>query len=113
MKPDSSFPPFYPDAIPLWLHPDLFDETKKVAFRGCWFIGLYVFSILINGLIIFGPIAIYVSFGGGDGYKAAIGLWFTIFFPGGIIIGLLTWREFNSQVQKNNSAENKSESKSG
>ena len=97
MKPDSSCPPFYPDVISLWLHPDLFDETKPVRSRGWKFVGLYVLSTLLSMLIIVIPMALLA---GTDGYKVILVIWIAVCFPAGIGIGLFTWRDFNRALRK-------------
>ena len=97
MKPDNKFPPFNADLIPLWLYPDLFDETKYVPNR-CWkFVGLYMLSVLANGLILMGPVALYA---GSPGYKTILGFWLVIGVSGGIGVGLFTWRDFNREVKR-------------
>ena len=100
MKIDSSFPPFNTDAFPLWVRPDLFDETKEIAHRGWLIVGLYLASLLLNGLIICGPLAIYMAFGGFHGVVVSLSIWLIIFFPGGLVIGLAVRREFNMRVKK-------------
>lgn len=97
MKPDSSCPPFYPDVIPLWLHPDLFDETKHVRNRGWIFVSLYVLSTLLSMLIIVVPMALLA---GPEGYKVILTIWIAVCFPAGIGIGLFTWRNFNRELRK-------------
>jgi hypothetical protein len=61
MKPDSNVPgiPFNFHAIPLWLKPDLWDETKKMRCRGLLFVVLYTLSAAAFVAIIFVPIGIY------------------------------------------------------
>ena len=100
MKIDSSFPPFNTDAFPQWVRPDLLDETKEIAHRGWLIVGLYLASLLLNGLIICGPLAIYMAFGSFRGVLVSLSIWLVIFFPGGILIGLAVRREFNVRVKK-------------
>lgn len=92
--------PFNFNRIPLWLYPDLFEEDKTVAYRGCWFVLLYLISTLVNTLLVFGPISIAMLFGGGNGASVALYIWLAIGSPFGIFIGILMWRDFNQQSRK-------------
>lgn len=99
MKPDTSCPPLYPDAIPLWLYPDLFDETKVVTHRGWKFVSLYALSIMLNGLIYFIPIGLYK---GAGAYQATLFVWLALTLPSGILLGLGVWRDFNRAEREAN-----------
>ena len=98
--------PFNFNRIPLWLYPDLFEEHKNVIYRGWWFVFLYLISTLLNMLLIFGPISIFMFFGGGDGAAVALYVWLAIGTPFGICLGLLMWREFNLQSRNLKQREN-------
>jgi hypothetical protein len=93
LKPDSNSPgiPFNFDAIPLWLKPDLWDETKAVRCRGLFFVALYTLSAAVFVAIIAVPVGIYKG-------KHMIGttalIWLAFSFPGGILLGLAAWWDF-------------------
>ena len=93
MKPDSTAPgiPFNFDAIPIWLKPDLWDETKVVRYRGLLFILLYTLSAAACVAIIFVPIGFYKG-------RYAMGttalIWFFLSLPGGLFVGLAAWWDF-------------------
>lgn len=103
MKRDPTSAPFNFEAIPHWLEPELWDETKCVQHRGLKFIGLYTLSAAINSLIVFVPIFIYV---GADGFKGVsvwwvIPMWWLLLStPWGILIGLLSWWDFTRACRK-------------
>jgi hypothetical protein len=100
MTPDCKVPPFNLDALPLWLHPDIFDETKDVANRGGWFVLLYTLSMLLNSFFIFGPMALYMAFGGGNGMVVALAIWVSASVPAGILIGLAVWWDYRRAARK-------------
>lgn len=97
MKPENKFPPFNADVIPLWVHPELFDENKYVSNRGWRFVGLYVLSVLAISLLLMGPLALYA---GNPGYKTILSFWLAIGVSGGVGVGLFTWRDFNREVKR-------------
>jgi hypothetical protein len=94
MKPDSSSPgvPFNFDAIPLWLKPDLWDETKVVRCRGLFFILLYTLSALVFVGIIAIPVGIYK---GKDAAGTTALIWLALSLPGGVLLGLAACWDFN------------------
>jgi hypothetical protein len=93
MKPDSNPPgiPFNFHAIPLWLKPDLWDETKKVRCRGLLFVVLYTLSMAVFVAIIAVPAGIYKG-------KHMMGttalIWLALSLPGGLLTGLAAWWDF-------------------
>jgi hypothetical protein len=93
MKPDSTPPgvPFNIDAIPIWLKPDLWDETKVVRCRGLLFIVLYSLSTTAFGAILAIPIGIYKGIN-------AIGtttlVWLSLSLSVGVLVGLAAWWDF-------------------
>lgn len=93
MKPDSTPPgsPFNFDAIPLWLKPDLWDETKAVRCRGLFFILLYTLSVAAFGTILAVPVGIYK---GADMAGTTALLWLTLSLCFGIPLGLAVWWDF-------------------
>lgn len=94
--PDVSGVPFNSHAIPLWLYPDLWDETKRVRFRWLWFMLLYILSLLV----FFGLASILLSLI----FSRSIGLmlWFALIIslPIGGIIGLVNWWDFTRRRKK-------------
>jgi hypothetical protein len=100
MKPVNHFWPFNFDAIPLWLYPEVFDDTKEVAYRGGWFVFLYVLSAALNGLILFGPVGLYMATGNLHSVIATVAIWLAISLPGGIILGLAVWWDYTREVRK-------------
>ena len=100
MTPDGKVPPFNLDALPLWLYPNISDETKEVANRGGWFVLLYTLSMLFNGLVVFGPIALYMAFGGWRGMVVTLAVWVTVSVPVGIIVGLAAWWDYRRAARK-------------
>ncbi len=93
MKPDSNPPgiPFNVDAIPVWLKPDLWDETKVVRCRGLLFILLYTLSVAVFVGIIAIPVGIYKGIHAA-GTTALV--WLAFSLPGGILVGLAVWWDF-------------------
>ena len=93
--------PFNLDALPVWFYPNLFEEEKEVAYRGWWFVLLYLVSILLNTLFIFGPIAVYMMIGSGlQGLTVTLAIWLAFGIPSGVLVGLAGWREFNLQKRR-------------
>jgi len=98
MKPDINPPGtfFNFDAIPMWIYPDVWDETKKVRFRGLWFVSLYALSFLVFFAMF--------MFLGGVIFSRSIGLmlWFALIIgvPGGAIIGVGAWWDFTRRRKK-------------
>lgn len=98
MKPprDVSGMPYDFNAIPMWLYPDVWDETKQVRLRGLWFVLLYSISflaffsvfMLIGALIFSRPIWSM--------------LWFALIIsvPIGGISGLASWWDFTRLHKK-------------
>jgi len=93
MKPDSNLPgvPFNFDTVPLWLKPDLWDETKTVRCRGLLFILLYILSAAAFGGIIAVPVGIYM---GVDTMGTTALVCLAVSLPGGVLLGLGTWWDF-------------------
>jgi len=100
MKPDGKVPPFNLDAIPLWICPDLFDETKDVQYRELRIVSLYCVSMLAHELMIFGPLAIYMAFGQGNRAKGALLVWLAVGVPFGLLLGLGMWWDFHKYVKQ-------------
>lgn len=94
--PDVSGVPFNFDAIPMWLYPDVWDETKQVRLRGLWFVLLYTLS----ALIFTGVVAIFLAliFSKSMTVMAIGGLFFGGL--GGIVIGLSAWWDFTHRRKK-------------
>ena len=94
--PDVSGVPYNSHAIPMWLYPDLWDEKKRVRFRGLWFVVLYTLSVLV----FMGVVAILL----GLFFSRPIGLmlWFVLIIsaPIGGIIGLANWWDFTRRCKK-------------
>lgn len=84
----------------MWLYPEVFDETKEVAYRGGWFVFLYVLSTVLNGLILFGPVGLYMATGNLHSVIATVAIWLAVCVPWGIIIGLATWWDYTREVRK-------------
>ena len=99
--------PFNFNLIPVWLYPDLFEETKEVNYRGGWFVVLYLISTLLNMLFIFGPLYIYTFFTEPDRAIVALYIWLAIGIPFGVLLGLGMWRDFNLQCRKLKNTETK------
>lgn len=93
MKPESNVGgvSFNFHAIPLWLQPDLWDETKQVRFRGLLFISLYALSMAVFGAIIFVPIGIYMGL---DAAGTTTAIWLSASLFGGTLSGLGAWWDF-------------------
>ena len=93
MKPDSNSPgvPFNFDAIPLWLKPNLWDETKMVRCRGMLFIALYTLSFSAFMAILAIPVGIYK---GVNETATTVLVWIAVSFPGGVMLGLAAWWDF-------------------
>jgi hypothetical protein len=103
MKPDNSFPPFYPDAIPLYIEPDLWDETKPLRFRSLKFVVLYTLSTVINFLMVFVPVAFVSASRNSSAVDGILGTaiwWLLLSTPIGIWIGLGAWGDFARTCQK-------------
>jgi hypothetical protein len=100
MKPDNKVPPFNLDALPLWLYPDIFDETKDIANRGGWFVFLYSLSMLLNSFFLFGAIALYMAFGGRQNILVTLAVWLAVSIPTGILIGLAVWWDYRRAARK-------------
>ncbi len=49
MKPEPNVTgvPYNLDLLPIWIYPDLWNETKIVRLRGLWFVFLYTLSTLV------------------------------------------------------------------
>lgn len=94
MKPDStpSGVPFNFDTIPLWLKPDLWDETKIVRCRSLLFIALYTLSAAAFVAIILIPIGIYKGHGT---YGTTAIIWLVLSLLGGILLGLAACWDFS------------------
>jgi len=94
--PDVTGVPFNFDAIPVWIFPDLWDETKKVRLRGLYFVLLYTISVLVF-------LAIFMLFGAII-FSRSIGLmlWFALIIslPIGGIVGLGSWWDFTQRRKK-------------
>lgn len=93
MKPDPAAGgyAFNFSAIPLWIKPDLWDETKKVRFRGLFFVALYSLSMAVFVAIMAVPIGIYK---GKDVVGTTAAIWLVLSLFGGIISGLGAWWDF-------------------
>lgn len=98
MKPNGNVPgsPFDFDAIPVWIFPSLWDETKIVRFRGLWFVLLYTMSVLIYSALFMTVIGLIFS------RPTSLVLWFSqyIGLPTGVIYGFATWMDFIRQRKK-------------
>ena len=99
MKPAPNPPGFLFDfdAIPLWLKPDLWDETKNVPYRGLLFVVLYILSVAVFFAIIFVPAGIYK---GKNMMGTTALIWLAFSCPWGLLIGLLTWWDFVRRSRK-------------
>ncbi|MFM9923123.1 hypothetical protein VLK31_09045 [Variovorax sp. H27-G14] len=96
MKPNTDPPgtPFSFDGVATWLCPSLWDETKKVPFRGALFIlsysvsTIFFFSLVIDpvGLIVSIPLAMIFATAllSGAGFRA--------------LMGLLSWWQFKRKL---------------
>ena len=98
MKPDTNPPGtfFNFDAIPMWLYPDVWDETKRVRLRGLWFVLLYALSLLVF-------FALFMFFGAIIFSRPIRSmLWFSLIIgvPGGAILGLSAWWDFTQRRKK-------------
>ncbi|MFA5826738.1 MAG: hypothetical protein WC825_12320 [Gallionellaceae bacterium] len=94
--PDVSGVPYNFDALPIWLFPSLWDETKTVRLRGLWFVLLYTLSFLVFGALLMFPLAIILS----RPINAATGVWIVLCIPSGVVIGLFSWRDFAKKHKK-------------
>lgn len=98
MKPplDVSGVPYNINAIPIWIFPALWDESKRVRLRGLWFILLYTlsFNVFLALFMFVGAIIFSRSIG--------LMLWFSlvISLPIGSIIGLASWWDFTQRRKK-------------
>lgn len=97
MKPDADVTgmPFNFDAIPMWLYPDVWDETKQVRLRGLWFVLLYALSYLVffSTLMIIGALI----------FSRPIWsmLWFSLIsVSAGSLMGLASWWDFTRRRKK-------------
>lgn len=93
---DVSGIPFNSHAIPLWLYPDVWDETKPIRLRGLWFVLLYALSflVLIASFMFIGALIFSRPLG--------LMLWFSLVIgiPGGGVIGLGNWWDFTRRRKK-------------
>lgn len=99
MKPDMNPPGafFNFDAFPFWVYPDLWDETKKVRFRGLWFVILYTLSFSIfSGLILFPGSLIFTN----KPLWTTTWVWLYLFTPWGFFLGLAAWWDFTKRSKK-------------
>ena len=98
MKPplDVSGVPFNFNAIPMWLYPDVWDETKQMRLRGLWFVLLYSLSALIFTCVV--AISLALIFSKPMKVMAVVGLFFGGL--GGIVIGLSAWWDFTRRRKK-------------
>jgi hypothetical protein len=90
-SPDVSGVPFNFDTIPLWLYPDIWDETKQVRCRGLWFVVLYMLSVMVFFAIV--GIAASLIFA----VRTIPAMLMFAFFAGGlggVLFGLSEWRDF-------------------
>ena len=94
--PDVSGVPFNFDAIPMWLYPDVWDETKRVRLRGLWFVLLYTLSFLVFGAVFIFFIALIFS----KPINALVWYWLFSSFPLGGMIGLASWWDFMRRSKK-------------
>lgn len=98
MKPDANVTgmPFNFDAIPLWLYPDVWDETKHVQLRGLWFVLLYSISFMVffSAFMFVGALIFSRSIWSM--------LWFALIIsvPGGFIVGVASWWDFTYRRKK-------------
>ena len=90
MKPDPNAGgyAFNFHAIPLWIKPELWNETKKVRFRGLLFMALYSLSMAVFGAIFYIPIGIYK---GKDAIGTTTVIWLVLSLFGGVVSGLGGW----------------------
>lgn len=98
MKPDMNPPGafFNFDAFPLWVYPDMFNETKKVRFRGLWLVILYTLSFFIFSGLIFFPGALIFN----KPLWTTTWVWFIFSAPLGFIFGLAAWWDFSKRSKK-------------
>jgi hypothetical protein len=95
VKPNNSFPPFDFDAVPMWLEPRLWNENIDLKLRWLRFLVLYTISTLVNMLLVFGPVAVFL---GTKDLLITSCLWLITSLPGGLILGLCAWRDFSKRV---------------
>jgi hypothetical protein len=89
--------PFNFDTIPLWLKPDLWDESSSVRFRGLFFVVLYTISMGAFDAIILIPVWIYK---GAEAGGVTIAVWFCLTIVAGVPIGLGCWWDFIRECRK-------------
>jgi len=103
MTPNNAIPPFFPDAIPLYLEADLWDETKPMEWRGFRFVILYMLSICVNDLLVFVPIAVVSAFRCSSAVDGILGTaiwWLLLSIPSGILFGFAVWWDFSRACRK-------------
>lgn len=93
---DVSGVPYDFNKLPMWLYPDVWDETKHVRLRGLWFVLLYTLS----GILFFGLVAFVLALISPK--PLALMLWFSLIFsvPIGSIMGLAAWWDFTRRHKK-------------
>jgi hypothetical protein len=96
MKPNTDPPgtPFSFDGVATWLCPSLWDETKKIPFRGALFILSYSASTIFFFLLVMAPIGLIVSIP--LAMMLAIALLLGTGF--GAVMGLLSWWQFKQKL---------------
>jgi lysylphosphatidylglycerol synthetase-like protein (DUF2156 family) len=96
IKPDSNVPgaPYNFDAIPVWLKPVLWNETKNIRFRGLLFVLLYTLSAAAFAAIIFVPVGFYKE---RDAAGVTALIWLVLSLCLGIPYALAVW--WTSYVQ--------------
>ena len=109
MKPNSNYPGsiFNFDAIPVWIQPDLWDETKTLRFRGLWFVLLYALSMATFSALIFVPIGIYFAYSGSNDPKVTLVLWLVTTVVLGSLLGLATWWDFARKCRETKKTDEK------
>lgn len=98
MKPprDVTGMPYDFNAIPMWIYPDVWDETKQIRLRGLWFVVLDTISFLIFIAIFIFPGALIFD----KSLIAAAWVWIFIGIPFGLISGLASWWDFTRLHKK-------------
>lgn len=96
MKPNTDPPgtPFSFDGGATWLCPNLWDETKKVPFRGVLFVFSYGASTIFFFSLVIVPIGLIVSI------PLVLTLALALLFGAGLgaVMGLLSWWQFKRKT---------------
>lgn len=94
--PDVSGVPYNVDTLPMWIYPNLWDETKRIRLRVLWFVLLYIasFQVFISLFMFIGAIVFSRSIGPMLWYSLMLGI------PVGGVIGLASWWDFSRRSKK-------------